>query len=72
MTVRIDDEYVTGSELYATRLHGYSDGDYSLHQTDRPGVSLGGVGTHDVYLNKQQAIKYAKAILRNEGIHAID
>lgn len=72
MTVRIDDEFVTGSELYATKLRSYTDGDYSLHQVVTPGVFFGEGDAGDVYLNKQQAIKYAKAILRNEGIHAID
>lgn len=74
MTVRIDDNFVAGNELYPTKLHAYPDGDYSLHQVVDPFGDFESdkdmVG--DVYLNKQQAIKYAKAILRNEGIHAID
>lgn len=73
MTLRIDDEFITGNELYATKLCAYPDGDYSVHQVAVPHTSFEKADEcGDVYLNKQQAINYAKAILKNEGIHAID
>lgn len=71
MSTLITDEFTApdgSGERYHTKLEHYPDTDYAVMQADFPGGEL-----HDrVYLNKQQAIKYAKAILRNEGIHAID
>ena len=65
--ILIVDDFIAGGYLYSTRLQHYSDGDYGIHQEAHEGAP-----EDSVYLNREQAIVFARAILKNEGIHATD
>lgn len=64
-------EYHCSGDFYQTQLMDDTDGGYLLLQSTGTGGPAT-PGQETVFLDKPQAIKYAKAILRNEGIHAID
>jgi len=70
MTARIRTQYVSDGEFSETELVWHNPGYEVWQSTNGCGPIEPSVET--VILNRDQAINYAKAILRNEGIHAID
>lgn len=70
MTVRIKTVYVSDGEFYKTMMIHHNPG-YEFYQLTEGNGPIES-DRETIMMDRDQAIKYAKAILRNEGIHAID
>ncbi|QHJ81722.1 MAG: hypothetical protein [Caudoviricetes sp.] len=66
-----DDYFLAQGSLYRTKLKQYKDGDYGfVQEEDAEGLAVPDRPNEvEVYMNRAQAVAYAKLILRNEGIN---